>query len=208
MWWPSFANGDNPTEWDPATGVNTAMIHAGANVFCAGHSFLANGQLFVAGGHITDWFGLPDAYTYNSSTSTWTRLPDMNAGRWYPTNTTLANGDVLVVSGWVDTAVGVNVEPQVWQTAAGSWRNLSAAHLVLPFYPFMFDAPNGKVFCAGPARLSRYLNVSGTGAWTSVGNNKFGTRNWGSAVIAHGRDPLRSLFYYLLYTSDSDRRDN
>ena len=107
----------------------------------------------------------------------------MNNGRWYPTNTTLANGDVLVVSGWVDTGVGVNVEPQVWQTATGSWRNLSAAHLVLPFYPFMFVAPNGKVFCAGPGRLSRYLNVSGTGAWSSVGNNKFGTRNWGSAVM-------------------------
>ena len=84
----------------------------------------------MAGGHITDWFGLPDAYTYDSSNGTWTRLPDMNNGRWYPTNTTLANGDVLVVSGWVDTRVGVNVEPQVWQTAAGSWRNLSAAHLV------------------------------------------------------------------------------
>ena len=107
----------------------------------------------------------------------------MNNGRWYPTNTTLPNGDVLVVSGWVDTGVGVNVEPQVWQTATTSWRNLSAAHLVLPFYPFMFVAPNGKVFCAGPARLSRYLNVSGTGAWSSVGNNKFGTRNWGSAVM-------------------------
>ena len=104
LWWPSFDNGDNPTQWDPATGVNTALPHLGANVFCAGHSFLADGQLFVAGGHILNWFGLPDAYTYNSSNGTWTRLPDMNNGRWYPTNTTLANGDVLVVSGWVDTS--------------------------------------------------------------------------------------------------------
>ena len=183
LWWPSFDNGDNPTEWDPATGTNRALPHLGANVFCSGHSFLTDGQLFVAGGHILNWVGLRDAYTYNSSNGVWTRLPDMNNGRWYPTNTTLANGDVLVVSGWIDTGVGVNVEPQVWQTATGSWRNLTAAHLVLPFYPFMFGAPNGKVFCAGPARLTRYLNVSGTGAWTSVGNNKYGTRNWGSAVM-------------------------
>ena len=31
-------------------------------------------KLFVAGGHILDWVGLPDAYTYDSSNGTWTRL--------------------------------------------------------------------------------------------------------------------------------------
>ena len=67
MWWPSFAAGDNPIQWDPSTGTNTALVRSGANLFCAGHSFLADGQLFVAGGHITDWVGLPDAYTYNPS---------------------------------------------------------------------------------------------------------------------------------------------
>ena len=51
LWWPSFANGDNPTLWDPATNTNTPLTHAGANIFCAGHAFLTNGQLFVAGGH-------------------------------------------------------------------------------------------------------------------------------------------------------------
>ena len=42
-------------------------------------------------------------------------LPDMNAGRWYPTVTVLANGDVLVVSGDIDTSTGVNTLPQVFQ---------------------------------------------------------------------------------------------
>src|SRR5437867_1045287 len=114
LWWPSFDNGDNPTLWDPSTNTNTPAMHAGANVFCSGHAFLANGQLFVAGGHINNFVGLPNTYTYNPLNDTWTRLPDMNAGRWYPTNTTLPNGDMLVISGWIDTTVGVNVEPQVW----------------------------------------------------------------------------------------------
>jgi hypothetical protein len=127
--------------------------------------------------------GLPNAYTYNPLNDTWTRLPDMNNGRWYPTATTLPNGDVLVISGWINTTVGVNVEPQVWQSATASWRNLTTAHLALPFYPYMFVAPNGKVFCAGPSQITRYLNVSGTGAWSSVGNSIYGTRNWGSAVM-------------------------
>jgi len=107
----------------------------------------------------------------------------MNNGRWYPTNTTLPNGDMLVISGWINASVGVNVEPQVWQSATGSWRNLTTAHLALPFYPFMFVAPNGKVFCAGPSQTTRYLDVTGTGAWSSVANSNYGTRNWGSSVM-------------------------
>jgi galactose oxidase len=183
LWWPSFADGDNPTLWDPSTNTNTPATHAGANIFCSGFASLANGQLLVAGGHVTNWVGLPNAYAYDPLNDTWTRLPDMNNGRWYPTSTTLPNGDVLAISGWINTTVGVNVEPQVWRTATGSWRNLSTAHLALPFYPYMFVAPNGKVFCAGPSQTTRYLDVSGTGAWSSVGNSNYGTRNWGSSVM-------------------------
>ena len=183
LWWPNGANGDNPYLWDPATNTNTAIAHVGANIFCAGFSFLADGTLLVAGGHINNFVGLPNAYLYNPFNSTWTRLPDMNNGRWYPTSTTLPSGNVLVVSGWINTSVGVNVEPQIWQTATSSWRNLSLAHLALPFYPFMFVAPNGKVFCAGPSQTSRYLDTSGSGAWSVVGDSNYGVRNWGSAVM-------------------------
>jgi galactose oxidase len=183
LYWPQFGQGDNPTLWNPLTNTNTPATQAGANIFCSGHAFLPNGRLLVAGGHITNWVGLPNAYTYNPVNDTWTQLPDMNDGRWYPTNTTLPNGDVLVISGTITSWSNVNVQPQVWQTATGSWRNLTTAHLALPFYPFMFVAPNGKVFCAGPSDTTRYLDVSGTGTWSFVTNNDYGTRNWGSAVM-------------------------
>src|SRR5713226_6060943 len=183
IWWPPFNLADNPTLWDPSANTNTAATQEGNNIFCSGHAFLSNGQLFVAGGHNGNYVGLPNARTYNPFNNSWTQLPNMNNGRWYPTSTTLPNGDMLVVSGWIDTTQGVNVEPQVWQTATASWRYLSTAHLALPFYPFMFVAPNGKVFCAGPSQTTRYLDVSGTGAWSSVANSNYGTRNWGSSVI-------------------------
>src|SRR4029450_8397180 len=113
LWWPSFAQGDNPTLWNPSINTNTAITRAGANIFCAGNAFLPNGQLLVAGGHIDNYVGLPNAYTYNFDT-TWPPLPDMNNGRWSPTATTLPDGDVLVASGTI-TSGNVNVEPQVWQ---------------------------------------------------------------------------------------------
>src|SRR6266550_4452964 len=183
LYWPLFDLGDNPTLWNPSTNTNTAATHAGANIFCSGHAFLPDGQLLVAGGHIDNFVGLPNAYTYDPLNDTWTQLPDMNNGRWYPTSTTLPNGDVLVISGWINTTVGVNVEPQVWQSATASWRNLTTADLALPFYPFMFVAPNGKVFCAGPSQTTRYLDITGTGAWSPVANSNYGDRNWGSSVM-------------------------
>ena len=57
---------------------------------------------------------------------TWTALPDMNAGRWYPTATVLANGDVLVVSGSIDNTFGINTLPQVYQVGSGTWRDLTS----------------------------------------------------------------------------------
>jgi galactose oxidase len=179
MFW---TRGDHSQFWNPATNVVTAAPQSGANIFCSGHTLLADGRVFVAGGHVQSYVGLPDAYTYKPSSNTWTRLPNMNDARWYPSATTLPNGDVLVVAGWIDTADN-NVLPQVWQSASGSWRNLSTAQLALPFYPYMFVAPNGKVFMAGPNEATRYLNVSGTGAWNSVGNSNYGKRNWASSVM-------------------------
>src|SRR4030095_7061134 len=125
--------------------------------------------LFVAGGHIDFDTGLPVALMYTPSSDTWTRLPDMNAGRWYPSAMSLANGDVLVLSGMVDPTTGANLLPQVYQRASNTWRDLTNAQLQLPYYPYMFLAPNGKVFQAGPTRTTRYLATAGNGAWAGGG---------------------------------------
>jgi len=121
---------------------------------------------------------------YDSAKNTFTTLPDMNTGRWYPTVTELPNGDVLVVSGDINANTNVNTLPQVFQMASNSWRNLTTAQLSLPLYPNMLVAPNGKVFNAGPSRQTRYLNTSGTGAWSNVAVLNFtGFRDYGPAVM-------------------------
>ena len=149
----------------------------------AGHSFLADGTLFVAGGHISDFVGLSRASIYNPFTNAWSNLPNMNAGRWYPTTTVLANGDVLVVSGYIDPTIGVNTLPQVFQVATGTWRSLTNAQLAQQPYAMMLLAPNGRVFDAGPTATTRYLDTSGTGAWSFVANRVGGVRDYGSAVM-------------------------
>ena len=169
--------------WDPANQSVSSLSKPDYDVFCSGHSFLADGTLFVAGGHISNFVGLSRASTYNPFTDEWSNLPNMNAGRWYPTTTVLANGDVLVVSGYIDPTIGVNTLPQVFQVATGTWRSLTNAQLAQQPYAMMLLAPNGRVFDAGPTPTTRYLDTSGTGAWSFVANRVGGVRDYGSAVM-------------------------
>ena len=160
LFWPYS---DEPRLWDPQTGAITAAANSGFNLFCTGHSFLADGRLFVAGGHISNSVGLPTAAIYDAFANSWTRLPNMNAGRWYPTVTTLASGDALIVSGEIDEDEGFNRLPQVLGMRANALRNLGDAEYTLPLYPFMHLAPNGKVFNAGPNQSSLYFDIHGRG---------------------------------------------
>ncbi|MBV8674325.1 MAG: DUF1929 domain-containing protein [Acidobacteriaceae bacterium] len=188
LFWPSFELGDNPTLWNPVTNGFSSPPVAPYNIFCSGHSFQPDGTLLVTGGHNgSSGYGYPYATVYDPVKSVWTQIASMSSARWYPTNTTLANGDVLVVSGEITPGVS-NTLPQIWHPATASWISLSSAQFQQPDYPMMFLAPNGQVFDAGPNQTTWYLNTSGTGAWTAVGNfNYNGTRDYGSAVIFDGK---------------------
>lgn len=183
LYFSSYDDGAQPQLWDPASLMVSPASAPGYSVFCSGHSALANGNLLITGGHIHHYVGVVQTVVYNPFTNRLTRVPDMNAGRWYPTNTTLANGDVLVVSGTTTSAGSFNTLPQVFEAASGRWRDLSSAVLQQPLYPFMFLAPNGRVFSAGPNATSRYLDTANTGSWSFVARTNYSTRSYGSAVM-------------------------
>ncbi|HXQ71603.1 MAG TPA: galactose oxidase-like domain-containing protein [Pyrinomonadaceae bacterium] len=170
--------------WDVGAGTTTQVNNTSVNVFCSGHAFLPDGRLLIAGGHAgSDGDGITDAFIFNGSNNTWTQtnLP-MSAGRWYPSAVTVGNGEVLVVSG-ADPGGGTNT-PEVWQTnSGGGWRSLTNATLGLNLYPYMHLAPNGKVFVSGTESTTRYLDTSGTGAWTTVATRVGGDRDYGSSVM-------------------------
>ena len=192
-----FGKNSTQTLWDPITGAVSNLPSPGYDLFCSAHTYLNDSTVLVPGGHIADYVGLAKTSLYNPATNSWSAAPDMNAGRWYPTATTLPNGDALVLAGQIDTTVGMNTLPQVYQKATNTWRNLTTAQLYQPMYPMMFLAPNGRVIDVGPSPFTRWLDTSGTGSWANITNRTTGWRDYGSAVmfdtgkimIAGGGDP-------------------
>jgi galactose oxidase len=177
-----------PFVWDPATRTSTPTPQpmradgSTVNLFCAGHAFLPDGRLLVAGGHIADGDGIDYAGTYDHRTNTWTPLPAMNGGRWYPTATTLADGRVLVISGSaaVRGTIAVDAVPEIWDGRA--WRP-TVDFIGLPLYPRMHVAPDGRVFMAGSNAMTYLLDTAGTGTWTPLAARRNGERQYGSTVM-------------------------
>jgi galactose oxidase-like protein/glyoxal oxidase-like protein len=176
----SWGHTGQPQVWDPATGTFTEVTEP-AELFCAGQSLTTDGRVVVAGGHITDDHGLPSMSIFSPSSQTWTETTPMQRGRWYPTNTTTGNGEVVIIAGRDEAGTIVNI-PEIWNPS-GAIRQLTTASLSLPYYPRMFLAPNGKLFYAGENQRSRWLKITGTGAWTSGPNRLYGTRDYGAAVM-------------------------
>jgi hypothetical protein len=168
-----------PTVWNPTSGAFTTVA-APAWLFCAGHTLLADGRVFVAGGHITNDHGLPNTTLFTPSNNTWQSSALMAKGRWYPTTTTLANGDVLILAGRDETGTLV-AAPEVWSN--GSIKQLTSALKTLPYYARAFLTPKGTVYVAGPDVGTRFLTTTGTGLWKS-GPKRLGPyREYGSAVM-------------------------
>lgn len=183
-----------PVLWDPATHTRQPAAAPEYNIFCSGHSFLADGRLLVTGGHIESHVGLAHTSIYDGATNTWFRGPDMNDYRWYPTNTTLPNGDVAILSGETHGPGMTNELVQVYQLGgpdssgpAHTLRDLTTAVRDLPYYPRMFVAPNGKLFFSAPRRATLFLDWHGTGTWWEYGRSLFGGRTYGPAVYFDGK---------------------
>jgi len=157
--------------FDPSLVGKPGMItqtanQPGYNLFCGGHTFLPDGRLFVAGGHISDAHGEPFASIYDPVSNMWSRTANMTGGRWYPTATPLADGTVLVSFG-TDENGNNNVTQQVWKDGAlpSPWRSIVTFDPP-PYYPRMHVVSDGRVFMTGPLALTQFLDTSGTGTWT------------------------------------------
>jgi hypothetical protein len=174
-----------PHVWDPVTGATEPTPQpkradgTTVNLFCSGHAVLPDGRVLVAGGHFKDSLGIDQASVYDHAANTWTPLPVMNDGRWYPTALALANGHVLVLSGsFAPNNIGTprsNNIPQTWD--GQQWRTLASLPTPLPLFPCLHVAPDGRVFMSGPAAQGWFLDTAGIGEWTPLAGPGGARRN-------------------------------
>jgi hypothetical protein len=119
------------------------------DVFCAGHAFLADGKLLVAGGteQYDPFHGLKSAYLFDPILEEWVRVGDMADGRWYPMLVSLGTGGVLAVSG-LSAAGGANRVPEIFMSGQ-NWSARPASTFDWPLYPHLFLLRNGRIFYSG-----------------------------------------------------------
>lgn len=162
--------------WNLASGQILHVPNFTTNLFCSGHSFLPNGDLFVTGGHRSAHFdGAGEAHTniFDYDGNSWSEGPAMNNGRWYPYNVTLNTGEPLIMAGtyWTNEAtMGLdpydpddpvpspsptpdfdqNLIPEVYTPAqGGGLRPMpTPSPARLSAYPYLHLLSNGKVFQA------------------------------------------------------------
>jgi hypothetical protein len=127
---------------------------------------------------VSDGHGISDI-TLFADAGGWSSGTPMARGRWYPTTTTMGNGDVVILAGR-DQAGAVVAIPEVWSN--GAIRQLTGAPKTLPYYPRAFVAPNGSLFIGGPSQYTRFLSLSGSGKWTPGPPMMMG-RDYGSVVM-------------------------
>jgi hypothetical protein len=189
-------HGSDTWTWSSTTG-GSAQVHTflRRDVFCSGHSVLPDGRAFVTGG--TMWgthrfAGAHETSFFNPITSSWSSGPTMAFARWYPSNLTLPNGDVLIVSGTdADDQPVATVER--YSVAARSVTSLPAsADKLVSEYPRLHVLPSGKVFMAGQEGETFLLDPD-AGQWTSVGTMNFGDRYSGASVLLPGLQKVLAL---------------
>jgi galactose oxidase len=163
--------------FNPNTLASTEVLvtNTGDDMFCPGTANLFNGEILVNGGDSS-----PKTSIYNPTTGTWTSDANMNIPRGYEANTVLTDGSVLTLGGsWSGGYGGKTAE--VWTQGAG-WTELTGVpetNIVGPDpqgifrgdnHLWLFDAPNGDVFHAGPSANMNWITTSGAGTITPAGN--------------------------------------
>ncbi len=164
--------------WNPATDQFTTDSVT-SDLFCSAHSLLADGKVFVAGG----WTGGPPhgpatTRIYDPFFSLWSDGPDMLAGRYYATTTTLGDGRVVITGGTNETGQN-NREVEIYDPALGTIDLLSGATKAMQRYPTMHLLPDGRIFHSGPDADTDILDPV-LQTWEYVDTTNFGQRSYGT----------------------------
>ncbi|MEL6866315.1 MAG: PA14 domain-containing protein, partial [Bacteroidota bacterium] len=164
--------------YDPVTDNIAEFLIDETNhdMFCPGISTLPDGRLIVTGGSSSN-----KSSVYDPFTGDWITGGNMNIPRGYHSNVTLASGATLVIGGSWSGGVG-GKHAEVWTEKSGWFRlpgvpvevitdgtNSSQPTQRDDFFPWLWVAPNGKLFHAGPSQTMHWIDTEGVASWTTAG---------------------------------------
>ncbi|WP_273567547.1 PKD domain-containing protein [Maribacter halichondriae] len=172
--------------FDPSTGTTETMTttQTDHDMFCPGINNLADGRILSAGGVSSERTSI-----YDPATGVWSRADDMNINRGYQGNVTLADGSVFTLGGsWSGSntaATNGGKDGELWSAETG-WINkpgiqgsdiFTTADLNgeqqglyrVDNHLWLWAAPDGRIFHAGPSASMNWIDVSGSGTVTSAG---------------------------------------
>ncbi|MEE8526902.1 MAG: galactose oxidase-like domain-containing protein [Thermoanaerobaculia bacterium] len=181
--YPDATPGSRAYLWSPEGGFNP--VNMNQDIFCSGHSLLPDGSLYATGGndYSCEFQGRVDTHIFNPFTETWTRLGDMSVARWYPSNTALGDGRVMITSG---LGADCNLVDEMEFYTPGVGLELvpeGARHLDL--YPRLHLLASGRVAHVGPENESFTFDPQ-TRQWQYVDDAIFGYRADGTSVEVPG----------------------
>jgi hypothetical protein len=160
--------------YDPVTNTSKRVDVAGYNIFCAGFVQLANGNVFVAGGNLNSALaGIRQTHVFDWRTETWSRGPDMQDGRWYPSVASLPNDEALIIGGG-PTVAEIRTTQNTIRRLTGVTTPSSRE------YPFFQAIPDGRALLLGPGTGMSAIDDEGTGTLTAAGTRDGTYRSYGS----------------------------
>src|SRR5262249_11293544 len=159
--------------WDPSGTLTDVSIPYEHDVFCSGHTSLADGRVFAVGGVVWGASGSEKGVVYSDFfdpfTETWTPGPEMEYPRWYPDVKEAADGSVYVFGGQASPGMLIN-EVERWDPVSNTFSTLpSSAEINADIYARTILLPSGKIFMAGQNQETDLLDLT-TNSWSYVGD--------------------------------------
>lgn len=155
---------DKPEIFEPGYGKTDGRVYEisykgiEGDIFCAGHAFLPDGKLLVAGGTykydgllglLPPFSGLEHTYIFDPKDLSWTRVQNMEHGRWYPTCVMLGDGRIATFAGLTKHFPWLILRHHEIYSDVKGWEKIDGADKWFPLYPRIHLLPTGELFYAG-----------------------------------------------------------